>query len=481
MPEAIAEAPAATESVPQSTGDLGWIDNYGLEDVLAPAETPLPDAANSAAVETPKQAVATDDPAKVEPAPAVATPATDPVTDKPVEAAAPGAEAKPEVKDDDPELTAEDNELVRTRPAAEQPALRDRLKKATFISQYKDPEVPATGTVEVLRKISPSSYERLEATIIDQRLAEPTAFLNEVFQRNPEAYGKLLADGYQADSGYFAKQMTGRDGYTAEQVKTAVDFYESNKGGVVNRPAGAAFSPDEIEEIRLYVGEEAAAKAEAQQKAPAVDTQPAQTKEPAKPEDAAQAKPPTKQPTSEEQKAIQVQRDEVWDKASGQIESYLETWADDPRNGLGLKVDTKERELAPEVADLKDEKRHVLFEGRGDLPDFRTGFAQWGKGRPDFEKALKTAIHFANLGEEENAIEAARAMLPFVEQYKQERMLAPIFKRIDARIAAATTRTNPKTENDAIIPGAVGARSPQPTSDVNRRIDDLLLSDAMSG
>src|ERR1043165_4488490 len=115
MPDtAVVEAPV-TDAVPQSAGEpFAWLDNFGLDDETT-AETPLPDAAASAAVETPKQAVATDVPAKAEPTEIPSgtdpKPAADP-TNKPADvAAAPAAGAAPEVKDD-PELTAEDNELV---------------------------------------------------------------------------------------------------------------------------------------------------------------------------------------------------------------------------------------------------------------------------------------------------------------------------------------------------------------------------------
>ena len=495
---AVVEAPV-TDAVPQSAGQpFAWLDTFGLDDE-ATVETPLPDAATSVAVETPKQAVATDVPAKVEPTEVPSgtdpKPAADP-TNKPADvAAAPAADAASEVKDD-PELTAEDNELVRTHPEAERPALTDRLKKASFISQYKDPEVPAAGTVEALRKISPSSYERLESAIIEQRLAEPTKFLDDVFTRSPETYGRLLADGYEADPSYFVKRITGRDGLTPEQVQTAVEFYEANKDRVLEQPAIKELTPEQIAEVRLMHGDEMADQIELMQarakEALAANTKPGtpavdRTKPTAKPDavkpaaDAKpDAKPPVKQLTPEEQRALTVQRDQIWNEASGQIESYLETWADDPKNGLGLKVTPQERQLAPEVADLKDYKRQVLFEGLGDLPEFREGFAQWSKDKPECVKAVDLAIHFSNLGEKENAIEAARALLPFVEKYKQERMRAPIFARIDAQITAAAARTNPKTENDAIIPGAVVKSSPSTTSDPNRRMDDLLLRDAMN-
>ncbi len=491
MPDTIVETPAV-ESAPQPAEAFGWLDTYGLEEVET-VETPLPDAASSAVVETPKQAVPTDVPAKVEPATPTGTEEAPAAvsTEKPAEAAAPTAEAKPDTTDD-PELNAEENDLVRTRPAAERPALTGKLKKASFISKYLDPELPATGTVEELRKMSPSSYARLETAVIVQRLAEPATFLDEVFARSPETYGRLLADGFQADPGYFIKQITGKDGLTAEQVRTAVEFYEHNKDRVVEQPTVRELSAEELADVRLYLGDEAAATIEALQQrakevAPASAPVTSAEPQPAKADDAKpdlakpESKPPATRLTPEEQQARQAQIEQTWDEASGQIETYLDTWADDPRDGLGLKVTPQERELAPVVADLKDYKRRVLFDGLGDLPDFRAGLTAWGKDRPEFVKALKHAIHFANLGEKANAIEAARALLPFVEKYKQERMQAPIFARIDSQIAAATSRTNPKPENDAIIPGAVGSRSPQPTSDPNKRIDDLLLSDAQTG
>lgn len=478
-------------------GDFSWVDNFGLEDVV-PVETPLPGAAKEAAAETPKQAEPTGDPAKpAEPAKATVEgekkeAAPDKPAEKPAEAAAPEAVAKPEAKaeiKDDPELTPEDNELIRTRPAAEQPELTDRLKKASFISQYKDPEVPAEGTVEALRKISPSSFARLESTIIDKRLAEPVPFLDELFERSPETYGKLMLEGFRADPGYFIKQITGKDGLTAEAIKTAVEFYDTNKDRVVEEPAGKGLSDDELADAKLYLGDEVAARIDAALKrASAPAAKPAAAEPPKKateekpaekPEAKTEAKP-KEEAKPEPQEAPKAAQDEIWDAASGQIESYLDTWADDPKDGLGLKVTPQERELAPEVADLKDFKRTVLFDGLGDLPDFRRGLTEWGKERPEFMAKLKQAIHFVKVGEKDNAMEAGRGLLPFVEKYKQERMNAPIFARIDAQIAAAAARTNPKTESDTIIPGAVGASSPKAPSDPNKRIDDLLLSDAQN-
>lgn len=501
MAEGVIETPAAPDAPPPAEPSWGSaLMDFGLNDE-ATVETPLPGAAEGAAAEPPKQAVAEGEKADptVEEGEKPKQEATPEVKNETVDAKPEDESviAKPQVEDD-PELSPEDNELVRTRPALEQPELKGRLKKASFFNQYSDPTVAGEGTRTALEKISPSGYAKLEGAVITRKLADPAAFADEVFKSNPELYGKLALEVYNSDPAYFTKQITGKADVSPETVKTALDFYERNKDRAVDGPAGEELAPELVAEMRLLLGDEVADKIIAATKrsqpaAAAVDPEKealrAKVEEFEKAKSAEQTKEQREaeaakqQAAAEAQKAIRLEQDQTWEVASGQIETYLETFADDAKDGLGLKVTPQERELAPEVADLKDFKRSVLFDGIGDLPDFRKGLVEWGKTLPPakaevFQKKLNLAYHFADQREKDNAIAAAQALIPFVEQYKQERLKAPIFARIDNLIRIAAAGANPKTENETIIPGAPKASS-QPSSDPQARIVDLLLDAAM--
>jgi hypothetical protein len=124
-------------------------------------------------------------------------------------------------------------------------------------------------------------------------------------------------------------------------------------------------------------------------------------------------------------------------------------------------------------------KRDVWINGKGDLPAFEKGFAQWGKEYPEFNQLLGRVWHFADKNEEANVIAAAQALLPYTERYVKERIKHPIFARLDNAIKILAAQTNPKVPNDAIVPGAPANSQPQ-ASAPERRIASFLLDDALS-
>lgn len=489
---AIADAAAATgaEAPPPVAESFGsWMDNFGLDDETTDTTSVTADVPAKEGAEE-KPAVAADDQAKDDSKPEAKP--QDAASDPEKVEAKPTTEQATEKPTEDPELAPEENALVNAAAPAEQAELKRKFKAARFEDHYLSPDKPKEEVRQYLETRSPSNYAELEQAVIAHRLADPAAFANSYYQQDPEGYGRLALEIYNGAPEYFVEKIAGKK-VAPELVRTAVEFYEQNKDRLANQPAGEELPAELIEQARLFLGDEATDKIIAATKAgaPADDSkvkeletklakyEESQSKEQQEAEAARKAAEAKAKADAEA--VIAQERETVWNTASGQIETYLETWADDPKDGLGLAVTPQERESAPLVADLKDLKRSVLFDGLGDLPDFRAGLVAWGKDRPDFNEKLKRATHFADQREMENAKEAARALLPFVEKYKQERLKAPIFARIDELMKIAAAKSNPKTATETFVPGAAGASSQrEPSSDPNKRIDDMLLQDALS-
>jgi len=437
----VVEAPAV--ETPSETGN--WLVELALKEgqESSAEKTPLPAEASPGSE------------AKEPPAPAT-TPAD-------TTEAAPPLDAKPE----DEELTPEEQELVKSRPEAEQPELGRRLRTARFMSRYKDPENPVVGIREHLEQQSPSRYAELQYAVIEHALQDPAKFADLVYQKNPELYGKYALETVNADPEFFIQHLSGKK-LDVQSLRAAVEQFDPTKpvATPATLPPGV-LTPEEMEDVRLYLGEEIAEKLE--KAAVPVKAEPP-------PPDPAQQKA-----VFEQMRQVEAEADRVFSSGVKVVDDYAAKYADDGKTGLGLKVSEEERKLAPEVALLKDFKRMLFFSGLGDgLPAFEKGFGEWGKDSPEFNKLLGQAWHYAEKREEANTQEAARALLPYVDKYIREaRMKHPLFAVLDNAIKRLAAQTNPKVPNDAIIPGAPANSQPQ-ASEPQRRIANYLLADALS-
>jgi len=435
--------------------DLGSLAaDFGLdpEPEQTPDPQPTPDASEEAGAEkVVEAAAATGDKGKGEAA------------DKQAEAA---GEA-------DPDLTAEENELVRSRPEAEQGETARKLKAARFEDHYLNPDKPAEDVRSYLEGKSPSRYGELEQAIVARRLADPETFAADYFRKSPEGYGKLALAVFNGNPAYFAKALTGRE-VEAQTLKTALDFYERNRDRVPPDDA-PDLSPEELAEVEQWTPEIAGkVKAILESKAD-VARQRAEV-------EAAKAKPEPEKPAEErqaellkQQQAIKADQAKAWDAGYSHFESYIGKKAE---TAAGVLVTPKERELAPQVALLKDLKREILMQGMGeDLPDFERGLYQWAEGRDErtreaYLQSVAAMGRFSEAREPDNVLSAARKLIPHADKYFDERLNHPVFAQLDALIALAVQAANPKSTAEEIVPGSGGNVSQQKPSDPNAAFYD---------
>lgn len=439
--ELLNDAPPPAEEATFDLGDAAV--DFGLDS--ADAETPdpqtLPDASEEAGAEKVGEVAAAD-----------AGKGKDEAADKPVE-------AKPE-EGADPELTAEENEIVKSRPEAEQGETARKLKAARFEDHYLNPEKPAEEVRTYLETKSPSRYGELEQTIFERRLADPDSFAADYFQKNPEAYGKLALAVFKGNPDYFVKAIAGREA-DPQTVRTALDFYERNRDRVTDEDA-PELTPEKLEEIRQFFPEDADAIEQAfkdakQARAAKPDEAKAEKPQPEKPAEQQQAE------ILKQQQAIKADQDKAWNAGYSDIQTYLTKKAE---ASAGVLVTENERKLAPDVAMLKDLKRHLLFEGMGDdLPHFEKGLGEWGENREGFAESLKAMGRFSQAREPDNVRAAARKLVPHADRYFDERLKHPVFQRLDSLIALAVKASNPESTAEEIVPGAGGNVSQQKASD----------------
>lgn len=463
---------STVEAPPSGGGDFGWVADFGLDSVDAP-QTPLPtDAEQPAGAD--KQELDAE-------AGGQDADRTDEAAEKPKETAAADGDAAQEKKPGKESAEAS---------AAEQGEVKAKPKTARFKEHFKNPDKPIKEVKEYFESLSPARTNELKQQFINEALAEPAQFMSEVYQGNKERYGKMALAAFEADPDYFLSAGAKRDGLTFDQVTKALDFYEQNQGtaGQLNGSTLAEVLTDDVmTDLREWFPEVAGAIDNAlKQTAAQPAAKPAEelaTK--ATPVEGDAAKPDEKKaavepPDRAAELNLKREQDDVWTAADTATANYAYSHAD---KQYGLTVTDKERELNPEVADAKDEKRNLLFMGReGVLPSFNNGLFEWGKAREDFGKAVKQVMYFADKREKDNAIEAAEKLLnPIIDKYMQERLRHPIFQRYDARIERAAKGANPPTDAEIFIPGVSSPSSQQSeSSDPDARISKWLVDDALN-
>lgn len=467
-----AEITGASTALPVDEAAFNDAMSFGIgESVTVPPATPLPaagaegDAAAKERVETGAESQNDKTGTELDPKP------DDDAAKAAAAAGGAGAEGDAATLAD-PELTAAQNALVQSAPAAEQPALAAQLKRAHFIDYFLDPATERSAVVDKLIEKSPAQFTGLADEIVRRRFEDPVKGLGEIYARDKDLYGKIALATYNADKPFFNKLASGRDSVDTERIQTALDFYDTNKDRIpAEGDAGKAiFTKEELDSIKEYQGEEAYAKANAANEAalkPATPPAPVKDeKTEAELKELREFKAKQDQVEKEKQNGqISQQQAEAKEKfeqtyAAGYnvVDSYVRRRLDDDgENGFGLKVTDEERKLAPEVADLKDIKRSLILKGAGERGDFEHAFGEWGQTQEDFKKAGAAMGFYSARYEKQNTIEAANKLVPFADTYLNQLAADPLVKRIDGLIAEAIVRNGKKPRVETFVPGAAAA------------------------
>lgn len=471
-----------------------YVDTLSIDSPAA-TETPLPtDAAleAGAVAETPKPAEqGQEGGAAPEAIPAPDQAALDAATAAKPAAAAVVAAAEP-AKDDapasvaDPELSAEENRLVTALPEADRAEGARRMKAGSFYSHFKDSTTPITGTIDELFKQSASRAGEMQTEFVARAIKDPVAFAKDYFARDPEGYGQFVSTIFKGDSRFFAKEFTGRDDVTPEQVREAIEFHERNKDKITDDQA-TELSAEELSEIEETLPEVSA-------KVKAILAQPTKTAEELKQVKAELEKfkggkeQEQTVAAQEEQTRLAAERTRIAgeqsslrDESLGHIESVVtRDLIDAPvaKGGLGLAITDQEKQSAPDVAHLKSVIRGLLLKGGpDDLPGFERGMGEWGKTQEEFVNAGKQWANFVNVREKQNVMEVADSkLLPFAKTYFAERAAHPAVKSLLAHLQTLTQKVSqPPAAGEKFIGGAAPGtvKKPEPT-DFGDYIDSLV-------
>ncbi len=503
-------AGSVVEGLPSLSEADSWITSLHIDDPLDGSPAPLPTATATDATQGATAVAGAEKPAPLTPEaqpkveepkaegegqPPLATAKTDvatpPVEEKPVVEAK--VEGAGEAKVIDPELTEAENTLVESLPEAERPAAQSRFKRSYFMDHYLNPEKPATEVVDHLAQRSPSRFAEVESTIITRSLAKPGEFAAKLFKADPKLYAETVNAIYDGDRNYATYKVTGREGLTPDDVKTALEFYDRHKDSVTDEEVApltlSAADEAKIAEIESYFPEEAtrlrktleAAQRDAAENA-RLKTELQGKEEKPDPDKARQAE-------LEQQQAIQKEVTDLWNMGRDTVGDYVMQKAYDPKSGVGVHVTPEERKSAPLVARLKDFKASVLFDGlavdgKPLIEDFQKGLTEWGKGRQEFVDKLLHIDRFTQAREKDNVLDVAKSIFPHAETYYNERLKHPIFAEIDQLIELATKAGATLPKLDPQIPGQLPSQkgtqtSPEATAG-GAHSDDYLIADAIA-
>jgi len=343
-----------------------------------------------------------------------------------------------EAKPDDAEAGAETHE--------------EKAARLSFWDHFRSSK-PIGDTLDKMRDVSLSRYGEMEDEVLARKLSDVNGFAADLYAKQPEAYGELVVRSYEADPAFWHEKITGREGTDAAGIRAALDFHARYKDQI---PAAKDFAlTEEMEDdLHTMLPDHAKAiierlKAQRQEQHETVEDNTAQPKSEAAPAEA---------DTAALQEARQAKTAETLDAGYNVVVDYLERFVSDPKE-LNLSVTADERQRSPDLADAKDFKRHVFYNAYGELPEFERGLYEFAKERPAFVEAINDWKHFAEKHEAENAKEAARRLIPFVDQYKAERLNHAVLKAADRRIEQAARSLNPRPRTENFTPGAAAADS----------------------
>lgn len=380
------------------------------------------------------------------------------------------------------DLSAQENDLVQSRPEAERPDLSNRLKRAHFMDHFLNPDKPKEEVRLHLAERSPSNYAELETAVLNNRLATPETFLADLFQRAPETYTKMVEAAFKGDPAYWTKQITGRDEQTPETVKTALDFYDKNKDRIAEVSPLSVEQEAKIKEMEEYFPEEAASYRKTLEDNQRLATEAAQRDQ----QKANAEKPdPNKAKTDEatQQAAYQKQVTDIWDAGVDVVDNFVATKAYDPKTGIGIHVTAEERTAAPLVAMLKDMKANVFFhgieaDGKPLIENFQKGLTDWGSGRNEFKDILTHMDKYTQALEKQNVLDLGQKVLPYADTYYAERLKHPLFALIDQAIQAVSDKAAIPPKTDTLVPGRLPSQDQKPTV-AGAHDDSWLVADAV--
>lgn len=482
-----------------------WILSTNIDDPLDGSPAPLPTAADADAIKsaTTDADTAQPDPSTLEAQPKIEEAKVEgegqpPLATAETDAAKaalenPDAETKVaervEAATADPELTQQENDLVKSLPEAEQPAANSRFKRAHFMDHYLNLDKPASEVVDHLAQRSPSRFAEVQSNILERSFDKPEEMLPGLFERSPETYSKLATAVYKGDPKYFTKQVTGRDNVTPDQVQTALEFYDRHKDSVVaGDDALSEIDEAKIAEIAEYFPEEAESLRKQMEMKQRLESENQGLKDQLKGKEETADPDAAKKAADAQATAIQKEVDDLWNMGRDTVGDFLVQKAFDPKTGVGVYVSPEERTSAPLVALLKDFKASVLFdgivvEGKPLLDNVQKGLTDWGKDRKDFVDKILHMDRFTQAREKDNVLDVAKGVLPYAETYYNERLKHPIFTLIDQAIALATEKgaTPPKVDpqNPGRLPAPKGTTTPGAPG-VNANDDSYMIADALA-
>lgn len=383
---------------------------------------------------------------------------------------------------DEAEKAASEEATLEAAAATEQ----GKQKRPHFIQRYMDADTPEKieQTRAHLQSKSPSQYAAFESAVLNSRLSQPSQFCADLFQRDPQAYATLAMEVYKGDPATFAAAIAGRPNISADDVKTAVDFWSRNKDRIQDDAVELSqLNEEKLAEFERYFPDEAPAMRKALELAQ--KAQEAEQNAPGKAEpEKAEAKP---DPAADEARlAVQREVSECFDVARDTVADYVTQRAFDPQKGIGVAVSPEERKSAPLLSRLKDVKWNIFSygltgsDGKDILPQFQEGFINWGKDRDDFKPVFTNAMRYVNAREKNNVKEVMRGMDPVVELYYNERLKHPIFQEIDQLIAMVAKQGHAAPKFDRIETGAMPAQGGgKKTQGARFSSDDGLIADAL--
>lgn len=460
-------------ATPGGDGLDGYVpfEGYGLGSESAIESPPLPPDASLDAGAAPAEEQIPDPAAQANPQDA--QPSTQTSEQLQAGQGAQGAEPQKEAAnqqpgqpDSDPELSAEDNALVNSQPEADRPALKSKLKAASFEGHFTS-DKPKAEVADYLETRFPEHYRDFEQTIVARALAR-TDFNAELFKRDPEGYGAHAMDVYNGAREFFQSQvlkdLTGREDLTPEQAKAAL----TGEGGL---PGAQSLTDEEMAEVR-DLWPEIAAKLEAAKAAP-----PAPDKQEGEQNEQPNFKPEELIERYETQKKAV---DDNFEHGISPVVSFVERKVDELIGKAPTEQEFKDNPLA---ATARAIKRQLFLSGDGGaLSSFRNDFGKWGNKRDlegrNFDQSLKRLGDFAKDGDRDKAASAANELLPFAEVYIEDRLRHPIFKHVDDIIGLVLAGSNPKTPNENFTQGSFNAGSqPQQKKSPEQAFHDLAFEE----
>lgn len=419
----------------------------------------------------------------------IADPAT---AEKPVDAANPAetiekSEAEKAI-DDDPNLSPEEKTAIKELPKNKWDEFRRAKTYARTEAKFLDPNEKISDFVGHLEQKSPARLNELKteillssATTTDEngnRTIDGGKLLTNLFETaGPETYTKVvtsIVENY-ADT---AAEILKTKGFNLVQGDSAIstDAPEIDDEKITSILADAEMYLDD-EQVEYLRGAlknrqsavtpkpEDAAKDETAAKEGEVTTE--------TPDETAKTELPEKDQKSAEVPQATPEEIQRWDNAVNEslpvVDRHLQNLMDDT---YGLSVSEIERTNIPELAAMKDDKRNLLLYGSidGSLQPFDINLLERFRDDEDFKKAFDSFGYFAKRGENANAQNEIRRLIPFAEKLLEERMDHKTIKQKDAiikRITESYNRETTKPQGDIFLAGNGGGGGDNPGKSEN--------------